>query len=66
MDRVEHVSRRGSRVRPVSKSSWEIIFDWFEEGACIESVPEIDRSEPALTWSCECCEDGFVELTVKT
>lgn len=56
MKRREHVTERGSRVRPVGQSSWEVMFEWFEEDACFEAVPVVDCNDAILTWSCECCD----------
>lgn len=59
MERIEYVTAKGSVVRPYSKASWEIEFDWLEEGACVEAVPEVDSADCGLTWSCACCcDDG--------
>lgn len=63
MQRQEYVTEKGSRVRPIGRSSWEIVFDWLEEGACIEAVPEVEPADCWLSWSCECCDDdGGAEL----
>jgi len=44
-----------------------IVFDWFEEGACIEARPvaEVsDRRYPWLSWSCDCHGHRQAKLTV--
>lgn len=64
MERVDHVTAAGSRVKPVGAASWTIQFDWFEEGACVEAVPELRKSERRIAWSCPCCDcSGGAELT---
>lgn len=66
MLRQEYVTAKGSVVRPIRKASWEIVFDWLEEGACIEAVPEVESADCWLSWSCACCdEDGGAELKPK-
>ncbi len=55
--RSEYVTAAGSRVRPVRKASWDIVFNWLEEGACFEAVPEVDADDGALFWSCACCDE---------
>jgi len=62
MQRCDYVTERGSRVRPIRKSSWEITFDWLEEGACVEAVPAVDTANSRLLWSCECCDGGGADL----
>lgn len=44
---------------------FEITFDWFEEGACVEArgsatVDLLD--EPMLNWRCDCCGEGCARL----
>jgi hypothetical protein len=44
----------------------DIVFDWFEEGACTEAHPAADigdSSEPRLVWQCDCCGAGSAILT---
>lgn len=55
----EYVSDGGSRVKIFGDhgGSFEIDFDWLEEGACVESRPSV--YEGRLIWSdCECCGSG--------
>jgi hypothetical protein len=64
MERCNHQTERGSVVSPVRQSSWIIDWDWFEEGACPDAVPEVDMQDQTLTWSCSHCDDsGRVPLT---
>lgn len=67
MERLEHWSPAGSRVRPVSTSSWEIKFEWLDEEACVEAVPQVDETACLLRWSCKCCDDaGLTDLMPNT
>ena len=57
----------GSRVRVFGRhlGSYEVDFDWFGEGACIEAAPSVDiddKSDPWLRWQCDCCESGQARL----
>lgn len=66
MERCEYVTPTGSRVRPISATSWEIVFDWFEEGACVEAVPQVDTVRRAIVWGCACCnETGVAPLALR-
>lgn len=66
MKRGRYTTAAGSQVRPISEASWEIVFDWLEEGACIEAVPEVDTAERALFWSCACCDEtGLAPLALE-
>ncbi len=66
MKRAEHTTEAGSLVRPIRASSWEIVFDWAEEGACPEAIPEVGAVDCALFWSCACCDEtGLAPLKRK-
>jgi hypothetical protein len=56
----------GSRVTITGehRGITEIVFDWFEEGACPEAHPavEIFLGEAMLVWGCGCCEPGSARL----
>jgi hypothetical protein len=54
------LSDNGSKVREYGKHglAFDISFDWFEEGACIEAGPTWDREERCIVASCECCDDS--------
>ncbi len=61
-------TKAGSRIRVFGEhlGCYEIDFDWLEEGACMGSRPSIDisdRSEPWLTWDCDCCDGGMALMT---
>ena len=57
----------GSEVRQSGKYGgiflYEVCFDWFEEDACIECVPQATPVDGCLVWDCECCGGGSAELT---
>jgi hypothetical protein len=36
----------------------ELVFDWLEEGGCVECVPDPYPDDGCLTWTCEHCEGG--------
>ena len=69
-DRTYH-TEAGSLVTLSGKfyGASNILFDWFEEGACIEARPTVDMSdanEPWLIWECECCGQGQSRLYART
>lgn len=57
----------GSTVKVVGAHAGivDILFDWIEEGACIEANPVAEISDPGdaiLTWWCDCCGAGNAAL----
>jgi len=55
-----YISEKGSMVREFGKhlGSFEIDFDWLEEGACVESVPYWERDDKCIIAACDCCPDN--------
>ena len=45
-----------------------IDFDWLEEGAFVEAIPEVDRDTQELRWTCPdgCGCDGSTQLNLIT
>ena len=47
---------------------YSFVFDWFEEGACLNAIFGLDadiadENDAWLRWDCECCEPGQARLT---
>jgi len=65
---VEHyTTAKGSTVEVwgAHRGRVTISFDWLEEGACIEAVPDACVANPGdemLNWSCGCCGSGSARL----
>jgi len=59
MSEKYYISENGSMVREFGKhlGSFEINFDWFEEGACVESAPHWERDDNCIVALCDCCPD---------
>ena len=59
---TRYITERGSSVEVSGAYNGihDILFDWFEEGACCEAHPvaEIHGDDAMLIWSCACCPDG--------
>jgi len=55
-----YLSENRSKVKEFGKhlGAYEIDFDWFEEGACVDGGPYWDRDEKAIVAPCECCDDS--------
>jgi hypothetical protein len=43
----------------------DVTFDWLEEGACIDCVPQPQDCGGDLVWHCEECEGGRAEWTAE-
>lgn len=59
-----HCPHCGSKVTISGEHSGivTIEFDWLEAGACIDCVPEVNRNERLLKWTCSEHEGGSAEL----
>jgi hypothetical protein len=57
-------SAAGSLVTVPRWGVWKVDWDWFEEGACPGAHVSFDddRSEPAISWDCDCCDGGRVPV----
>jgi len=55
-----YMSENGSKVKEFGKhlGAYEIDFDWFEDGACIEGAPIWDKEEKCILSACGCCDDS--------
>lgn len=40
----------------------EVVFDWLEEGACIDCIAEAYEVDGRLIWNCDYCGGGSAEL----
>jgi len=49
-------------VSGMHNGSFDVEFDWLEEGGCIECIHHVDHLEEALVWDCEYCEGGSAKL----
>ncbi len=43
----------------------KVNFDWVEEGACYDCVPEAYDAHGCLIWHCEVCGGGKAKLYLK-
>lgn len=63
------VSDKGSKVRVFGENlkAFEIDFDWFEEGVCVDAKADFnfDFDEPAIIARCNCCKDSPWKIKVK-
>lgn len=57
-----YISENGSKVKEFGKClrAFDIEWDWFEEGACVESRPTWDWDEKCIVAFCECLDSPFV------
>ena len=40
----------------------EVAFDWYEESACIDCIPNLYDTDGYLVWNCDVCDGGMEKL----